>query len=118
VATKLGLLPLALNQAGSFISRKKISFQRYLTLLDESFKTATRGAPDWPSGRQAEKPAILTTWEISFSSLSYPARELLLLCGFLSSGDIPDELFSMEKKLRFDWMGEGKTVLHLSIACF
>jgi hypothetical protein len=114
VVAKLGQLPLALIQAGSFISHRKISLQRYLTLLDEAFKTATRTASDWPSGRQAERAAVLTTWEMSFASLSHPAKELLLLCGFLANGDIPDELFDMESKLRFDWMGEGKT---LSFVC-
>jgi hypothetical protein len=109
VVTKLGLLPLALNQAGSFISQRKISLQRYLVLLDENFKTvASRGVPELPWGRQAESVTILTTWEISFASLSHSAKELLLLCGFLANEDIPDELFDLESKLRFDWMGEGK----------
>jgi hypothetical protein len=109
VATKLGLLPLALNQAGSFISQKKISFQKYLTLFDENFKTAARGAPDLPSGRQVERGAIMTTWEMSFESLSDTAKELLLVCRFLASGDILERLFEMDAKARFGWMGEGKT---------
>jgi hypothetical protein len=109
VVIKLGLLPLAINQAGSFISQRQISFQRYLVLLDESFKTtAACGSLEWPRGRGSQSTTILTTWEISFVSLSHSAQELLLLCGFLANGDIPDELFDMESKVRFDWMGEGK----------
>ena len=50
----------------------------------------------------------MTTWEISFASLSPAAKELLLLCGFLANGDIPDELFDLEGELRFDWMGVGE----------
>jgi hypothetical protein len=109
VVAKLGLLPLAIAQAGSFIAQRQISFQRYLTRFDESFKTAAAcGTPEWPRGRGARNATILTTWEISFESLSHSAKELLLLCGFLANGDIPDELFDLESDLRFDWMGEGK----------
>jgi hypothetical protein len=110
VAKKLGLLPLALNQAGSFVSQKQISFQKYLTLFDENFETVARGASNLPSDRQAERSTILTTWEVSFDSLSDSAKELLLLCGFLANGDIPDELFDMDTRVRFGWMGEGKTI--------
>jgi hypothetical protein len=108
VATKLGLLPLALNQAGSFISQRQISFQRYLALFDENFETTARGASNLPSGPQSKRTTVLTTWEVSFDALSYSAKELLLLCGFLANGDIPDELFDMDTKVRFGWMGEGK----------
>jgi hypothetical protein len=66
------------------------------------------GALEWPKGRGAQDRTILTTWEISFASLSHAAKELLLLCGFLANGDIPDELFGFEGELRFDWMGEGE----------
>jgi hypothetical protein len=110
VAKKLGLLPLALNQAGSFVSQKQISFQKYLTLFDGNFETVARGASSLPSDRQAERSTILTTWEVSFDSLSDSAKELLLLCGFLANGDIPDELFDMDTKAQFGWMGEGKTI--------
>jgi hypothetical protein len=109
VVEKLGLLPLAINQAGSFIARRQISFQRYLTRLDENLKLATIcGAAEWPQVRGARNPTILTTWEISFASLTHPAQELLLLCGFLANGDIPDELFDLEEGVRFAWMGEGR----------
>jgi hypothetical protein len=109
VATKLGLLPLAINQAGAFITQRQISFQRYLSLLGEGFKAATAPeAPEWPWSQRTE--SIWTTWEISFASLSLPAKELLLLCGFLANEDIPEDLFNLDSKLRFDWMGEGRTV--------
>jgi hypothetical protein len=114
VAKKLGLLPLALNQAGSFVSQKQISFQKYLTLFDGNFETVTRGASNLPPDRQDERSTILTTWEVSFDSLSDSAKELLLLCGFLANGDIPDELFDMDTKARFGWMGEGKTISSIS----
>jgi hypothetical protein len=110
VAAKLGFLPLALTQAGSYISQMQISFQKYLTLLDEKFRTvATRGTSEWPSdpGTRTLSPTIFTTWEISFVSLSPPAQELLLLCGFLTNEDIPDVLFVQECKVPLEWVGEG-----------
>jgi hypothetical protein len=108
VVTKLGLLPLAITQAGAFISRRQISFRRYLPLLSGGLKASTTTASDWQWGQQTV--SILTTWEISFASLSRSAQELLLLCGFLSNEDIPEELFSLNSRVRFDWMGEGKAV--------
>ena len=77
--------------------------------MDEGFTaTAAVGALEWPKGQGAQGRTILTTWEISFASLSHAAQELLLLCGFLANGDIPDELFGLEGELRFDWMGVGE----------
>jgi hypothetical protein len=117
VVTKLGLLPLAISQAGAFISRRQISFQRYLSILGEGLKASTAGAPVWQWGQQAG--SVLTTWEISFASLPHPAKELLLLCGFLSNEDIPEELFNLDSEVRFDWMEEGKTISSVYfVACF
>jgi hypothetical protein len=100
---------LAISQAGAFISQRRISFQRYLSLVGEGFRATTaHEAPEWPWGPRSE--SIWTTWEISFASLSRPAKELLLLCGFLANEDIPEILFNLDSGLRFDWMGEGKTV--------
>jgi hypothetical protein len=77
-------------------------------LLDGSFKTVATGSDlDWPIGQKTESVTIMRVWEISFTALSHPAKELLLLCGFMANGDIPDELFDLEQKLRFDWMGQG-----------
>jgi len=111
LAVKLGFLPLALTQAGSYISHTQISFQKYLSLLNGKFTTvAKKRGPECSPDQGTEDPkrTVFTTWEISFASLSHPAQELLLLCGFLANADIPDELFVQESKLPFDWVGEGK----------
>jgi hypothetical protein len=79
--------------------------------LDEGFQGVTAGETSGMPGSQgARNASVLTTWEISFASLSHSAQELLLLCGFFSNGDIPDELFDLESGLRFDWMGKGEKV--------
>jgi len=111
VAAKLGFLPLALAQAGSYISQCQMSPQKYLTLFNENFKTvATRGAQQaqWQSSAEMKSRTIFTTWEISFATLSRSAQELLLLCAFLANEDIPDALFINEEDELFDWMGKGK----------
>jgi len=111
LAAKLGFLPLALTQAGSYISYTKMPLEKYITLLDESFrKLASKGGPEWHSSRWPGNPnrTILTTWEISFASLSTPAQQLLLLCGSLANADIPDRLFE-GSKLPFDWVPEEGT---------
>lgn len=114
VAVKLGFLPLALAQAGSYIAQRQISFQKYLTLLYGDFRTiATRGGA---KGTKNLNRTIFTTWEISFASLSHPAQELLLLCGFLENADIPDELLVQESKVPFDWVGEGKINSSISVS--
>jgi hypothetical protein len=103
VAVELGFLPLALTQAGSYISERQISFQKYMSLLNGDFRTVTSAK----SGTYARR-AIFTTWEISFAALSHSAQELLLLCGFLANSDIPDAVFIQESKLPFEWVREGK----------
>jgi hypothetical protein len=111
VVTKLGLFPLAISQAGSYLGYKRISFKDYLDQLDERFgMTALRKTAEFPEARGTESATILTTWEMSFKSLPHSAQELLLLCGFLANGDIMDKLFDLENGVRFDWMGQGKNV--------
>jgi hypothetical protein len=90
-----------LTQAGSYIAKSRLSFQKYIALLDGDFKTVTNETED-------PNKAIFTTWEISFAALSHTAQELLLLCGFLANSDIPHALFVQESKLPFEWVQEGK----------
>jgi hypothetical protein len=112
VAVKLGFLPLALTQAGSYISHMQTSFQHYLNLLDGEFgKVAKSGGPGWLSDERTGNlnRNVFTTWEVSFARLSRPAQELLLVCGFVANTDIPDKLFLQERKLQFDWVEGGKS---------
>jgi sigma54-dependent transcription regulator len=109
VAGKLGFLPLALAQAGSYISERQMSFQKYMTLLDGEFRAVTSAK----NRANDINKALFTTWEISFSALSHSAQELLLLCGFLANSDIPDALFVQERKLPFQWVLEGKNTSNL-----
>ena len=118
---KLGFLPLALTQAGSYISHMQTSFQHYLNFLDGEFgKVAKSGGPGWLSDQKTGNlnRNIFTTWEVSFAMLSRPAQELLLLCGFLANADIPDKLFFQEMDLQFDWLEAGNCKPFLSWVSF
>ena len=107
---KLGFLPLALTQTGSYISHMQTSFQNYLNLLDREFgKAAKSGGPGWLSDQRTGSlnRNVFTTWEVSFARLSPPAQQLLLLCGFLVNADIPDRLFLQKREMQFDWVEDG-----------
>ena len=69
IVRKLGALPLALDQAGSYISAMQISFNKYLLRFDGAFAKVTARKPPtavW----QYQDDTVFTTWEVSFNALS------------------------------------------------
>lgn len=91
IAKRLGYLPLALDQAGGYISTKQIPLSGYLPLYGTKFKDVVSRS----NQRLVESyrnDTVFTTWKISFDSLPKLASELLLLCAFLGNGKIPGEL--------------------------
>lgn len=98
IAKRLGYLPLALDQAGGYISTKGIPLSSYLPLYTANYKLVASkshlGLED-----SYRNDTIFTTWKITFDSLPRPARELLLLCAFLGTSDIPGELFYRGKEV-------------------
>ena len=93
---KVGALPLALDQAGSYVSTMQIPFSKYLLRFESAFVTVTIKRPPtavW----QYRDDTVFTTWEMSFNALGPAAQELLLLFGFLDNESIPEELLPLEK---------------------
>lgn len=89
----LGHLPLAIAQAGAYISSPGISFASFLRAFKER---ASRDETVF-SSRLSGPEAVYTTLEISFQSIKEKnpqAADLLLLCSFLSSENIPEEMLS------------------------
>jgi tetratricopeptide (TPR) repeat protein len=97
LAETLGYLPLALEQAGAFLTAKKARFQDYLTsyrkrhleLLQES-RPVTGDYPE----------SVATTWALNFrevEKVSEASSDLLRLSAFLSPDNIPLELIAMGK---------------------
>ena len=91
---KLGALPLALDQAGSYVSAMQIPLSKYLLRFDGTFAEVTAKRPPavvW----QYRSDTVFTTWEVSFNALSPAAQELLLLLGFFDNQSIPEELLPL-----------------------
>lgn len=97
LAEELGYLPLALEQAGAYITAKKARFQDYLAsyrkrrleLLQESGPVAG-----------GYKESVVTTWAINFQEVekvSEAASDLLRVSAFLNPDRIPFELITKGK---------------------
>ncbi|KAJ7452292.1 P-loop containing nucleoside triphosphate hydrolase protein, partial [Mycena latifolia] len=90
IVQKLHCFPLAVAQAGAFISSSR-SLQKYLNLY-ESTRSRIQLLDQQPP--QSEYGwSVYTTWQISFQKISRPARELLQLCSFIHHDGITEELF-------------------------
>ncbi|KJK63773.1 Tetratricopeptide repeat [Aspergillus parasiticus SU-1] len=106
----LGHFPLAIEQAGAYISVQhkflphesglySQALQRYINeyhLNAERLLKHKRPQSVW----DYRNDTILTTWEVSLRRIEMDipeASELLLLCGFLSNNDIFEELFTYSR---------------------
>ena len=88
LASELGGLPLALEQAGAFVAESPgMTLSRYLQLF------RARAAEILSRGRAAGYAAtVATTWELAFQLVeraSPPAAALLQVCAFVDPDDIP-----------------------------
>lgn len=101
LAQKLGNLPLALDQAASYIHTRQYSFTRYLHEYEaNTTHFLSRG---WKLGEQDR--SVFATWELSFQAITKHnpiAAELLLVCGFLNNDDICEELLQRGMELPVD----------------
>jgi hypothetical protein len=90
LATALGDLPLALEQAAAYLDEVAISPSSYLNLL------GTRAPDLFKSGRPTTtEQTIATTWTVSLQQLrteNPAAEDLLALCAFLAADAIPRTL--------------------------
>jgi len=87
LALELGYLPLALEQASGYIASASISFQHYISLINETkAKVLSLGIPeDYPE-------SVATTWQISFNSLVKDSELgvlIISISAFLKSENIP-----------------------------
>ena len=96
IVKKLGALPLALDQAGSYISSMQIAFSEYLPRFESAFAEIAAKKPSMAVW-QSRDDTVFTTWEVSFNALGPAAQELLLLFGFLDNESIPEEMLPLER---------------------
>ena len=92
IANELGYLPLALEQAGAYITQIKCKFSEYLVSYKKNhLKLLERSGP--VTGDQNR--SVATTWTMNFRAVRRASRasaDLLRICAFLSPDKIPVEL--------------------------
>ncbi|KAI4122751.1 MAG: hypothetical protein LQ341_007273 [Variospora aurantia] len=90
---RLGNLPLALVQAGTYMRETKTSCSKYLDLYEKSW---TDLVAETPRLRDYENGSIQTTWMISYNRIRHSnptAAKLLQLWAYLDRQDVWYELF-------------------------
>ena len=88
-------LPLAIDQAGSYMRETGTNALQYMKLYKETWRELMTQQHDFVI-QAAEAPSILTTWTISFNELQEKcqAANLLILWEFLDNQDIWYGLFT------------------------
>ncbi|KAJ7752694.1 P-loop containing nucleoside triphosphate hydrolase protein [Mycena metata] len=98
IVKELYYLPLAIIQAGAFISKSE-DLGGYLALYHSNWarllsEKAAQSHDDYAQ-------TVFTTWQISFNQLSHLAATLLQLCSFLHYAGISEDMFSTASKYDF-----------------
>ncbi|KAJ4509984.1 hypothetical protein HRR83_007625 [Exophiala dermatitidis] len=94
ITEELGQFPLAIDQAGAYISHEDILFASYLELYRKNNKYLLQ-KKDLTLDPQYNE-CVFTTWETSYRLLekrNQEAAELLALCSFFFNVDIPERIF-------------------------
>jgi len=99
IASRLGRLPLALEQACAYINRVQCSFERYINKLDEQGLGLLDNAKSTPNpDDEYYQKVVGTTWNISIEKLGDVAKELMCLCSYMSPVNIPVDLFPIARE--------------------
>ncbi|KAJ7041767.1 hypothetical protein C8F04DRAFT_994477 [Mycena alexandri] len=98
IAKELFYLPLAIVQAGAFISKSE-DLNGYLVLYAQNRAQLLREKPEQSHDDYA--CTVYTTWQISFDQLSQPAASLLQLCSLLHYTGISEDMFSYASQYSF-----------------
>jgi tetratricopeptide (TPR) repeat protein len=89
IAELLGRLALALEQAGAYISRRRITLAKYITEWNQRHEHVL----DSFDAREMQYPrSVLTTWKTSFDQLSDGARSLLNRLAWFAPDPIPNAI--------------------------
>jgi tetratricopeptide (TPR) repeat protein len=118
VAELLGLLPLALEQAGAYVRETRIALAAYVQRLREfPALTLTKGRPQ----HRDAADTVATTWQVSVERVRpVPGAMVLLeICAFLAPEEIPRSLFTQQLEPASDelaLLGDNPFVLDEAIA--
>jgi hypothetical protein len=90
VAKTLGCLPLALDQAGTYVCEQGISFAKYIDFYEKSHAKLLRHKP--PRAVWSYEGTVFTTWEMSLAAVAKAnplAAQLLDLAAFFHADGAP-----------------------------
>lgn len=94
---RLGMFPLAMEQAITYMLNTGMSFKEYLSLLE---KYGLRAFNERDAQLNDYRHIVTTTWQISFAMMKKRAtRQLFYLCSYMAPEDIPVDLFKRQKDL-------------------
>ncbi len=92
LAEELGQLALALEQAGAYIARRRLSIAGYL----QEWYSRRDQVLTWFDERLMQYPcSVAVTWQTSFDQLGEPARRLLRRLAWLAPEPIPESLLDV-----------------------
>ncbi|KAJ7700632.1 P-loop containing nucleoside triphosphate hydrolase protein [Mycena metata] len=98
IVKSLHHLPLAIVQAGAFISKSR-NLDGYLALYTKNQARLLSEKPAQSHDHYAR--TVYTTWQMSFDRLTPPAAMFLQHCAFLHYNGISEEIFSYASKYQF-----------------
>ncbi|KAJ7105282.1 hypothetical protein C8R44DRAFT_570700, partial [Mycena epipterygia] len=102
IVQRLHCLPLAVAQAGSYISSSH-ALHKYLDLYENTAKRIQRLNQAPP--QLDYEPSVYTSWQMSFDKLSNRAAKLLQLCSSLHHDGITEEIF--ERASSYEFVADG-----------
>ncbi|KAJ7735165.1 P-loop containing nucleoside triphosphate hydrolase protein [Mycena metata] len=105
IVKALHYLPLAVVQAGAFISKSR-NLDGYLALYMKNQAQLLSEKPAQSHDRYAW--TVYTTWQMSFDRLTPPAAMLLQHCSFLHYNGISEEIFRYASRYQFPSGGPSK----------
>ncbi|KAL8801249.1 MAG: hypothetical protein Q9182_004598 [Xanthomendoza sp. 2 TL-2023] len=106
VVRSLGLLPLAIDQAGAYIRSRRIPFSVFLDHFENRRAKILQHTPDlWDYRRKMDDQqneislSVFTTWELSFQQVAKDEEQrtsvghFMTLLGFFHNLDIQEDMF-------------------------
>ncbi|KAJ7081516.1 P-loop containing nucleoside triphosphate hydrolase protein, partial [Mycena epipterygia] len=111
-AAVLYYLPLAIIQAGAFIS-KSGDLNSYLALYEQNKVRLLSQKPAQSHDNYAW--TVYTTWQISFEQLSQPAATFLQLCSLLHHQGISEQIFKNAATYKFGPSSPSKDELQMPL---
>ncbi|KAJ7897516.1 P-loop containing nucleoside triphosphate hydrolase protein [Mycena leptocephala] len=113
IVKALHYLPLAIVQAGAFISKSQ-DLDSYLALYTKNQEKLLSEKPAQSHDRYAW--TVYTTWQMSFDRLKPPAVMFLQLCSYLHHNGISEEIFRLASKGMFPPSDPSKEELQEPLA--